>query len=883
MKRIKIVASLMMMLFVGNNAVAQRYPYQVSYLPSVERARDLCHRLTLDEKIKLMMDRSPAIDRLGIPEFQWWNEALHGVARNGYATVFPITMGMAASFDDALVYKVFTAVSDEARAKDNEARRSGHIDRYQGLSFWTPNINIFRDPRWGRGQETYGEDPYLTTQMGLAVVRGLQGDEGLRYKKLLACAKHFAVHSGPEWNRHSFNLENLSPRDLWETYLPAFQSLVQKGHVAEVMCAYQSIDGEPCCGNSHYLQQILRKDWGFDGMVVSDCSAISDFWVQGRHGVSANAADASAKAVIAGTDVECGSNYKNLPEAVKAGKITEKQIDESVIRLLKARFDLGDFDDDRMNPYRKLPMTVVASEKHKDLALKIARESMVLLQNWNDVLPLSKSDNDIVVMGPNANDSVMQWGNYSGYPTRTITILQGIREKNPNIKYVEGCGLTRNEVSTSRFDEITSEGGKGMKAQYWNNMNFNGAPVKTVTLSSGVNLSNGGATVFAPGVNLDSISARFSGTFKPTRSEKVVFTVSFDDGARLVINGDTVGDVWKSRNKIQHINYEMDVVAGKKYDVQVDYFQKTDAGLVKFDIVHKSTPTNEDILAQIGDAKKVIFVGGISPMLEGEEMKVSEPGFKGGDRTSIELPQAQRDVIKMLHDAGKTVIYVNCSGSAVGLEPEADNADAILQAWYPGEMGGRAVADVLYGDYNPSGKLPITFYRHDSDLPDYQDYSMKNRTYRYFKGDALFPFGYGLSYTTFDVKPLEFKSGHLLVSVTNTGTRPGSTVVQMYIHRPQDTQGPIKTLRAFKRVEVQPGATTTLDMGMVGDTEHLQLWDDSTNTMRFIPGDYEFYIGTSSKLADLKKYTMTITKAEPTPVADSKSKKKAVQNAGDDW
>ena len=883
MRRIKIVALLLLMLLAANDAFAQRYPYQVTYLPNLERARDLCHRLTLDEKVKLMMDRSPAIDRLNVPEFQWWNEALHGVARNGYATVFPITIGMAASFDDNLVYKVFTAVSDEARAKNNEARRSGHIDRYQGLSFWTPNINIFRDPRWGRGQETYGEDPYLTTQMGLAVVSGLQGDEGQKYKKLLACAKHFAVHSGPEWNRHSFNLESLSQRDLWETYLPAFQSLVQKGHVAEVMCAYQSIDGEPCCGNSHYLQQILRNEWGFDGMVVSDCSAISDFWVKGRHGVSANAAEASAKAVVSGTDVECGSNYKSLPEAIKAGKITEKQIDESVVRLLKARFGLGDFDDDRMTPYRKIPMTVVASAKHKNLALKMAQESMVLLQNWNDVLPLSKTDNDVVVMGPNANDSVMQWGNYNGYPTRTITILQGIREKNPNIKYVEGCGLTRNEVSESRFNEITSKGGKGITAQYWNNMELKGTPANTAQLSSGVHLSNGGATVFAPGVNLDSMSARFTGCFTPTRSEKVVFKVSFDDGARLIINGDTVSDIWKSRNKIQYINQEMDVVAGKKYNVQVDYFQKTDAGMINFDIVHKYKPTNEELLAQIGSAKKVIFVGGISPMLEGEEMKVSEPGFKGGDRTSIELPQAQRDIIKMLHDAGKTIIYVNCSGSAVGLEPEADNADAILQAWYPGEMGGRAVADVLYGDYNPSGKLPITFYRHDSDLPDYEDYSMSNRTYRYFKGDALFPFGYGISYTTFDVKPQEFKNGHLLVSVTNTGSRPGTEVVQMYIRRPQDANGPIKTLRAFKRVELQPGATKTVDMGVVGDTEHLQLWDDSTNTMRFIPGDYEFYIGTSSRRSDLKKYTMTISKAEPVTAEDSKSKYSTGGNADDDW
>lgn len=864
MKKIRLFTIFLFTLFAASYATAQRYPYQVTYLPTSERARDLCKRLTLDEKISLMMDRSPAIPRLGIPEFQWWSEALHGVGRNGYATVFPVTIGMAASFDESLVNKVFTAVSDEARAKNNEAIRSGHIERYQGLSFWTPNINIFRDPRWGRGQETYGEDPFLTTRMGLAVVRGLQGSEGYKYKKLLACAKHFAVHSGPEWSRHTLNLENLSQRDLWETYLPAFKALVQKGKVAEVMCAYQRIDGDPCCGNSNYLQKILRNEWGFKGMVVSDCSAISDFWVPGRHGVSANAADASAKAVIAGTDVECGSNYKNLPEAIKAGKITEKQIDASVTRLLQARFEVGDFDNEKDNTYRKIPMSVVANANHKQLALNIARESMVLLQNWNNVLPLAKGDNDIIVMGPNANDSVMQWGNYSGYPTSTITILKGIREKNPNIKYIQGCGLTRDDgVSTSLFDEITSNGRKGMTAEYWNNMTMTGKPVRTQTMTTAINLSNGGATVFAPGVNLDSISARYKGTFVPKESQKVSLSIHCDDGVRLIVNGDTLANEWKSRARIQNINREIDVVAGKKYNIQIDYFQKKDVAVMQFDIVHKTMQTKEELLAQIGNINKVIFVGGISPSLEGEEMKVDEPGFRGGDRTSIELPQVQRDMIKMLHDAGKTVIYVNCSGSAIGLEPEADNADAILQAWYPGEQGGRAVADVLYGDYNPGGKLPITFYRHDSDLPDFEDYSMANRTYRYLKGNALFPFGYGLSYTTFDVKPQEFKNGHLMVSVTNTGKVAGSEVVQLYIRRPADTDGPIKTLRGYKRVFLQPGESKVVDVAYT-DTEHLELWDSTTNTMRFIPGDYEIYIGTSSQRKDLKKYMMTISKvAEP--------------------
>ena len=375
---------------------AQTLPYQNPALSPAERAADLCSRLTLEEKVSLMLDRSPAIERLGIPQFEWWNEALHGIGRNGYATVFPITMNMAASFNDALVYKVFSAASDEARAKNMEAKRNGEMARYRGLSFWTPNINIFRDPRWGRGQETYGEDPYLTTKMGLAVVRGLQGYsyEGKKptsnYAKLFACAKHYAVHSGPEWNRHSFNVEQLPERDLWETYLPAFKALVQEGDVKEIMCAYQRIDGEPCCAQTRYLHQILRDEWGFKGIVTSDCGAIRDFWAPGRHGFSTTQAESSAKAVIAGTDVECGSDYRSLPEAIKNGFITEEQINTSLLRLLQARFELGDFDPDDMVEWTKIPMSVVASKEHKQLALEVAREGMTLLQNRNNILPLRR-------------------------------------------------------------------------------------------------------------------------------------------------------------------------------------------------------------------------------------------------------------------------------------------------------------------------------------------------------------------------------------------------------------------------------------------------------------------------------------------------------------
>ena len=440
---IKLMAALML-LTINISAVAQQMPYQNASLTPAQRADDLLGRLTLEEKVSLMMDTSPAIERLGIPQFQWWNEALHGVGRNGFATVFPITMGMAASWDDALLHKVFTAVSDEARVKAQQAKRSGDIKRYQSLSFWTPNINIFRDPRWGRGQETYGEDPYLTSKMGLAVVRGLQGMTyegqwlGDGYKKLLACAKHFAVHSGPEWNRHVFNIENLPERDLWETYLPAFKALVQEGKVAEIMCAYQRIDGQPCCSQTRYEQQILRDEWGFDGLITSDCGAIRDFLPR-WHNTAKDQAEASAQAVLAGTDVECGSEYKLLPEAVRRGDIKEADLDKSLRRLLIARFELGDFDDDSMNPWTKIPENIVASDAHKQLALDMARKSIVLLQNKNQALPLAK-DAKIAVLGANAIDSVMQWGNYSGFATSTVTALEGIQTIAPQAKFVNGCG-----------------------------------------------------------------------------------------------------------------------------------------------------------------------------------------------------------------------------------------------------------------------------------------------------------------------------------------------------------------------------------------------------------------------------------------------------------
>ena len=877
------------------NLSAQTLPYQNPNLSAAQRADDLLTRLTLEEKACLMMDRSPAIPRLGIPQFEWWNETLHGVGRNGIATVFPITMGMAATWDDTLVYRIFTAASDEARAKNTEARRKGEMARYRGLSFWTPNINIFRDPRWGRGQETYGEDPYLTTKMGLAVVRGLQGmtydgkdilftvdglqftddytkgSEGLaskstinrklstvNYKKLLACAKHYAVHSGPEWNRHSFNIEALPERDLWETYLPAFKALVQEGGVKEVMCAYQSIDGEPCCGNTRYLQHILRDDWGFQGIVTSDCGAIDDFFKPNRHDFVKTATEASAHAVIAGTDVECGSIYKSLPEAVKEGKITEEQINTSLRRLLQARFELGDFDPDTLVEWTKIPMSVVASEAHKQLALEAARKSIVLLKN-DSILPLENrksAKGRIVVMGPNANDSTMLWGNYNGQPTHTSTILQGIRQYLPQAKFVQSCTWTRDEVPTSMFGQIVTDDGRpGLQANYWNNEHMQGFPAFAVRITEPIHLDNGGNTVFAPGVNLEHFSARYQGIFRPQQDGEVSIDILNDDFAQLVFNGDTLIRRLNGHGvRDSHAKYQ--VKAGQDYPIELIYVQMTGHAMLQFDLSMNDNLSHEERLAQVKDADVVIFVGGISPRLEGEEMKVDAPGFKGGDRTDIELPQVQRQWLADLKRAGKQVIFVNCSGSALALTPELESCDAILQAWYGGEQGGKAVAEVLFGDFNPSGKLPITFYKNVNQLPDFLDYTMKGRTYRYFDGEPLFPFGFGLSYTTFEIDKPVYQNNKVQVSVKNSGNKAGLETIQVYLRNTKDPNGPLKTLRAYTQVQLEPGETKNVTIDL--PRQSFEGWDEQTNTMRVIAGKYELMVGNSSADKDLKKILVNI-------------------------
>lgn len=840
--------------------------YKNTSLSPDERAELLVKELTLEEKAHLMMDGSRPVERLGIKPYNWWNEALHGVARAGLATVFPQPIGMAASFDPEMVYEVFNAVSDEARAKNTYYASQDSRERYQGLTMWTPTVNIYRDPRWGRGIETYGEDPYLTSRMGVMVVKGLQGPADGKYDKLHACAKHFAVHSGPEWNRHSFNAENIKPRDLYETYLPPFEALVKEGKVEEVMCAYNRFEGDPCCGSDRLLMQILRGEWGFDGIVVSDCGAIADFYNDRGHHTHPDAESASAAAVVSGTDLECGSSYKALIESVKKGLISEETVDTSVKRLLKARFALGEMDEPEKVSWTKIPFSVVASAAHDSLALNMARESMTLLMNKDNFLPLKRGGLTVAVMGPNANDSVMQWGNYNGMPPHTVTILDGVRNMlgaDDKLIYEQGCPWVERTLIQSAFSQCRSDKGPGFTARYWNNLEREGEPVTTAQVTTPFRFCTSGATVFAPGVNLTDFSATYNSVFTPKESGEIVLEVYCYGSGRLRVDGEEVKG-FSNKHGARKSTHAMKVQAGKSYNLELDFeYLRSDAQL-NFDLGFKKEVDIKRSVERVKEADIVIFASGISPGLEGEEMGVNLPGFKKGDRTDIELPAVQRELIEALHRAGKKIILVNCSGSPIGLEPETQKCEAILQAWYPGQQGGTAVAEVLFGDYNPAGKLPVTFYRNVSQLPDFEDYNMTGRTYRYMQDAPLFPFGYGLSYTTFDYGKAALDKGELAagqslkltVPVTNAGKRDGEEVVQVYLRKQGDAEGPVKTLRAFKRVCIPAGKTVNVEFDL--KDKELEWWDDQSNTVRVCPGNYDIMVGGSSKEEDLQRTTIAV-------------------------
>ena len=861
MKRKTLIVTL---LTVSLGMQAQVLPYQNPSLSAKERAKDLCSRLTLEEKAKLMLDESPAIPRLGIKKFFWWSEALHGAANMGNVTVFPEPIAMAASWNPGLVYKVFDAASTEFRAQYNHRMHDlkGEDEKFHSLSVWTPNVNIFRDPRWGRGQETYGEDPYLTSVMGVQVVKGLQGPEDAKYRKLWACAKHYAVHSGPEYTRHTANLTEVSPRDMWETYMPAFKTLVQDAKVREVMCAYQRLDDDPCCGSQRLLQQILRDEWGFEYLVVSDCGAVSDFYES--HKSSSDATHASTKATIAGTDVECGYGYayRSIPEAVKRGFMTEAEVDKHVIRLLEGRFDLGEMDDPSLVEWSKIPYSAMSTKESANLSLDMARQSIVLLKNSDSVLPLKKNAEKIAVIGPNADNTPMMWGNYNGQPNHTITILDGIKAKQKKLFYAPGCDLTYDKVLESLLgSQCSFEGKKGMKGTFWNNRKMEGKPVTTQYYTQPLAVTTFGMHNFAPGVQLEDFSAKYETVFTPNEAGEYVVNVDGCGQFELYLNGERQFHhrIW--RTTPNHIVINAD--KGKSYNIEVRFSHvPTYNANLAINIAKEYPIDYQTIISQLKGINKVIFVGGISPALEGEEMPVDIDGFKGGDRTHIELPKVQRDFLKALKDVGKTIIFVNCSGSCIALEPEIKTCDAIVQAWYPGQEGGTAVADVLFGDYNPSGKLPVTFYKNSNQLPDYEDYSMKGRTYRYFT-DALFPFGYGLSYTNFEItKAGVEKNGtnptdwSLTAEVANTGKRDGAEVVQVYIRNLQDADGPLKTLRGFERINVKAGKTATATIQL--NKQSFEFWDAESNTMRVKPGKYEILVGTSSDEKNVKELMITI-------------------------
>lgn len=866
-KRRHVAGLLVFLCFLSSaNLWAQSYPFQNPDLSSEERARDLIGRLTLEEKAALMCDVSDAIPRLGIKKFNWWSEALHGYANNDSVTVFPEPVGMAASFNDELVYRIFDAVSDEARAKYNHWIRMGNENkRFLSLSVWTPNVNIFRDPRWGRGQETYGEDPYLMSRMGVSVVKGLQGPEDAKYRKLLACAKHYAVHSGPEWSRHELNLNDVDPRDLWETYMPAFKALVQEADVRQVMCAYQRLDDEPCCGNTRLLQKILRDDWAFKHLVVSDCGAIADFYT--THNVSSTAVHATAKGVLAGTDVECqwdNHNYKKLPEAVERGLITEAEIDERLVRVLIGRFELGEMDDDSIVPWAQIPKSVLNNPKHQQLTLEMARQSMTLLLNKNNILPIAKSAKKIAVIGPNAADEKMLWGNYNGTPIQTISILDGIKTKiNPSrIVYDKACDLVEDKVTQSYFDQCSLEGKQGFKATYWNTPDRSGEIVTTQQITNPIKKTTAGQHEFASGVKLEGFSAIFETVFTPNISEEIVFKTGATGFFELLVNGESLQRYGNWRTLPGRIPYQVE--AGKIYKIEIRYGQLNNwQANLEFDFGKEVDVDYTALINKLKGIDLVVFVGGLSGNLEGEEMPVSYPGFKGGDRTNIELPSVQRNCLKALKEAGKKVIFVNCSGSAIALTPEAETCDAILQAWYAGEAGGQAVAEVLFGDYNPSGKLPVTFYKNSDQLKDFEDYSMAGRTYR-FMDDALFPFGHGLSYTSFEIGTAGLskksinpdESIQLTVPVRNTGKRLGTEIVQVYVRKVGDTDGPLKTLKGFKRIELAPGKSgqVTIDL----PPSSFEFYNRDQLTMMVSPGEYEIFYGNSSSMKHLSSVTVTI-------------------------
>ncbi len=783
-----------------------------------ERVDSLVAQMTLEEKVSQMCYESPAIERLHIPAYNWWNECLHGVARSGIATVYPQAIGMAAMWDDNAMFQIATAISDEARAKHHEYASRDKRGIYQGLTFWTPNINIFRDPRWGRGMETYGEDPYLTGELGVDFIKGLQGDDP-KYYKLIATAKHFAVHSGPESTRHSFDV-NPSDYDFIETYSPQFKKAVEEAKVYSVMCAYQRLKGLPCCGNK-YLEDLLRNKWSFQGYIVSDCWAVRDFFEVNAHHVVNTKAEAAAMAVKAGTDLNCGDSYPALVEAVKLGLITEKEIDISVKRLMLARMKLGMFDPDNMVKYAQIPYTVVDSKENQALALDAARKSIVLLKNEKNILPFSKDVKKVAVIGPNADDLEVLLGNYNGYPSAPKTPLAGLKEKllNAEVIFAQGCALAEKlpylqDIPSEYLFTDESKKENGLKGEYFANSNWEGQ-VTHARVDKNVAFTWWATAPFSD-MKYDEFSVRWTGVLVPPVTGEYAIGSDAFSGCRLFLEDKLLGE----REDVHHARKEYEIMtleAGKAYKIKIEYKQKN----TEYALMHLLWDTPKPNLKQeaIDLAKSsdlVVLCMGLSPLLEGEEMKVKVDGFSGGDRLDIQLPKTQTDLIREIQKLGKPTILVLLNGSALAFNWEAENIPAIIESWYPGQAGGTAIADIIFGDYNPAGRLPLTFYKSIKDIPAFDNYDMAGKTYRYFKGQPLYEFGYGLSYSTFEYEvdkiPAEIKTGEkieLSVNVKNTGKLDGDEVVQLYVTLPNAKE--VRSLQGFKRIHLKAGETKTVN------------------------------------------------------------------------
>ena len=876
MKKSVLLSFLMAVAVMPASSKDYDYPFQNPKLSFEKRAENLLSLLTPEEKIGLMMNGSISIDRLDIPAYNWWNEACHGICYDD-VTVFPQVIALGATFDAPQQYEIYSAVSDEARAVWNTTNHhqlgvnqpNGSI-WHQGLSFWCPNVNIFRDPRWGRGQETPGEDPYLNSVMGTQTVKGMQGNDK-KYYKLHSCAKHYAVHSGPEPLRHQFNV-SVSGRDLWETYLPAFKSLVREGNVQEVMCAYQRYDDDPCCASDRLLQDILRNKWGFQGLVVTDCGAISDFFNARQHGTHKDAASASADAVLSGADIECGTNYRSLTQAIEQGLITEADIDVNVKRILMARFELGMFDPAEDLPWAGLGLEDLSSPAHTALASKAAHEAIVMHKNSNNLLPLKK-DMKIAVVGPNADDARVILGNYNGYPSaaNTKTILDGIREAAPNaeIIYEKGCDLNAASITTHYVGQIN--GGKGLHAEYYNTLDWTGNVVAKVDYDEPLNLNTTSPALahedcpWADGVNMTGFSAKFTGSFTADYTGDMVYSVRGSSRYNFIVNGDTIaknagqgggrggfggfGGGFGGRGGAASTTFKVE--EGKTYNIYIDLVQpEARSASFSFDIYSRGPVDFPKVIDRISKADVIVMVSGISSDIEGE----------GHDRSEIELPEIQQQLLADLDATGKPVVLVNVSGSAMGFGNVESKYDALLQAWYGGQATGEAVADVLFGDYNPAGRLPVTFYASTDQLPDFQDYTMQNRTYRYFKGKPLYAFGYGLSYTTFSYgnaktagKP---QAMTLTVPVTNSGKIDGDEVIQVYVKALDDAGAPIKSLAGFARVNIPAGKTKSVKIQLNKDA--FSFYDEATDGLKFKPGRYRILYGGSSLDSDLKSLDITL-------------------------